>query len=222
MLLGNGTRLGVSRTLPLFPSAQEQADDDDSSTPASLLPTPILTPDSLLVPAADSRLLATAPRSAAAELSRCGNLRVGDQGRMLDCAKPASVVDDFATVLACGRLCRRVIEWLAEVLPEQLGGRPDRETRLRATDDRRPAAACLSTIDDPLAGNPRPEVLSRAMRITLALGKLGVIPGTIDGLLADAIEAAQSGSPRSGSSCYCRRIGGTVRRCLGRHCLGSR
>jgi len=151
-------------------------------------------PDSLLVPVADSRLLATAPRRLPPSYR---DVEIYEWVTRAGCSTREAAARRMISQTRVRQIVRRVIEWLAEVLPEQPEADRQRETRLaqQMTADRLlHAYQQLMTL---WVETQDPKYVSRATRITLALGKLGVIPGTIDGLLADAIEAAESGRPPS-------------------------
>jgi len=96
----------------------------------------------------------------------------------------------------------RVLDWIAATLPDKPEADEKQELRLA----QHIAADRIQQLYSELMllwrQRHEPKFMGQLMRITLAAGRLGVIPGTIDALAADAIEGPYCGAGVSPASHY--------------------
>jgi hypothetical protein len=86
------------------------------------------------------------------------------------------------------QIVRRVLDWVAATLPEQPETDARRELRLaqHIAADRLQESYCELMSQWRQMHEPR--IFGQLLRVTLAASRLPALPGTIDGLIADAIE----------------------------------
>jgi hypothetical protein len=90
------------------------------------------------------------------------------------------------------QLVKRVTDWLAETLPPETDASREKQLQLarHIAADQIQYAQC--ELMDLWRQTQNPSYLLKTTRLSLAAARLGVVPGTIDGLIADALEEAQA------------------------------
>jgi hypothetical protein len=86
------------------------------------------------------------------------------------------------------QIVRRVLDWVAATLPEQPETDARRELRLaqHIAADRLQESYC--ELMSQWRHKHEPRIFGQLLRVTLAASRVSALPGTIDGLIADAIE----------------------------------
>jgi hypothetical protein len=86
------------------------------------------------------------------------------------------------------QIVRRVLDWVAATLPEQPETDARRELRLaqHIAADRLQESYC--ELMSQWRQKHEPRIFGQLLRVTLAASRISALPGTIDGLIADAIE----------------------------------